>query len=661
MLPLAGFIMLGLFGRRYFTKTSGVIGTALLLVSTLLALHTAYSYFFEYGKVNGVYQKLVPLKYTWLQFSEGVSIDMGIIIDPISVMMLIVVSFISLMVHIYSLGYMKGDERFPTYFAFLGLFTFSMLGLVISSNIFQIYIFWELVGVSSFLLVGYYYDKPSAVAACKKAFIVTRFADVGFLIGILILSFYSGTLDFNTLIATLTSPETNGYKNAVAASFLGVSALTWGLVLVFIGAAGKSAMFPLHIWLPDAMEGPTPVSALIHAATMVVAGVFLVARLFPVFAISAPGALSLVGYVGAISALFAAVIACTQTDIKRVLAYSTMSQIGYMMFALGVSKYGGEESLGYTASMFHLFTHAMFKALLFLGAGAVIHYIHSNEMKDMGGLRKYLPITHITFLIACLAIAGVPPFAGFFSKEEILLAAYQNNQAIYWIALITSGLTAFYMFRLYFNIFWSKDHHAHTQQHATELKSEITEAVAPSPLEREGGEVHKGEGGFTMMMPLVLLAIGAAAAGFIPFGHFVSSDGTRLEAEFHLQFSIAPVALGLAGIFIAMWMYKKENNKPDRFVASLHGLYKAAYHKFYIDEIYLFITKKIIFNLIGRPAAWFDKNVVDGMVNATGNGTKDISEIIKSFQSGKVQQYAIYFLVSVIGLALLFIYVWNPR
>ena len=639
LLPLAGFLLLGLFGRKYFKNSSGIIGTTLLLISTVLALYTAYGYFFGYGKVDGVYQKIIPLQYTWLEFSKGVSIDMGIILDPISVMMLVVVTFISLMVHIYSLGYMKGEERFPTYYSFLGLFTFSMLGLVISSNIFQIYIFWELVGVSSFLLIGYYYDKPSAVAACKKAFIVTRFADVGFLIGILVLSFYSGTLDFNTLIERLTSPDSNELKNAVAASFLGISALTWGLVLVFIGGAGKSAMFPLHIWLPDAMEGPTPVSALIHAATMVVAGVFLVARLFPVFAISSPGALSLVGYVGAISALFAAVVACTQTDIKRVLAYSTMSQIGYMMFALGVSKYGGENALGYTASLFHLFTHAMFKALLFLCAGAVIHFIHSNEMKDMGGLRKYLPITHITFLIACLAISGVPPFSGFFTKEEILLAAYQHNTTIYWIALITSGLTAFYMFRLYFSIFWNK---------------------APSPLERAGGEVHKGEGGFAMMLPLVLLAIGAAAAGFIPFGHFVSTDGTRLETEFHLLFSIAPVALGLMGIFIAMWLYKKQNNKSDKLASSLGGLYKAAYHKFYIDEIYLFITKKIIFNLIGRPAAWFDKNVVDGLMNATGNSTQKISEKIKRFQSGKVQQYAIYFLVGVVGLALLFIYWWRP-
>jgi NADH-quinone oxidoreductase subunit L len=281
--------------------------------------------------------------------------------------------------------------------------------------------------------------------------------------------------------------------------------------------------------------------------------------------------------------------------------------------------------------MFHLFTHAMFKALLFLGAGAVIHYVHSNEMKDMGGLRKFLPITHITFLIACLAIAGVPPFAGFFSKEEILLAAYQSNSIIYWIALITSGITAFYMFRLYFSIFWNKEHQLHGEKH--------------------------GEGGWAMMFPLILLAIGAAAAGFIPFGNFVSSDGIPLESKFHLNFSIAPVAIGLIGIFTAMWLYKKQNDKPGKLASSLSGLYKSAYHKFYIDELYLFITKKILFNLIGRPAAWFDKNVVDGLVNFTGDTTQLVSEKIKKVQSGKVQQYAIYFLVSMVGLALLFIYI----
>ena len=632
LLPLISFLILGLYGKKFFKNTAGIIGTISLLVSFTLAAYTAFSYFNEYYNA-GTYPKLIPFQYAWLQFSGSMSIDMGIFLDPISVMMIVVVTFISLMVHIYSLDYLKGEERFATYYSFLSLFTFSMLGLVLSSNIFQIYIFWELVGVSSFLLIGFYYDRPSAVAASKKAFIVTRFADLGFLIGILILSFYSGTLDFNTLITTLTSPESGELKNAVASSFLGVSALTWGLVLVFIGGAGKSAMFPLHIWLPDAMEGPTPVSALIHAATMVVAGVYLVARLFPVFALSAPEALDVVAFVGILSAFLAAIIACTQTDIKRVLAYSTMSQIGFMMFALGVSKYGGEESLGYTASMFHLFTHAMFKALLFLGAGAVIHFIHSNELKDMGGLRKYLPVTHISFFIACLAIAGIPPLSGFFSKEEILLAAYNNNRTVYFIALITSGITAFYMFRLYFSIFWNKEISIHNDHHKK------------SPL--------------AMTLPLVILAVGAALAGFIPFGKFVSSDGTPLESHFDPMFSIAPVGVGLAGILIAMWLYKKQNERPDKIANSLSGIYKVAYRKFYIDEIYLFFTKRIVFNLVGRPAAWFDKNIVDGMVNATGNTTQLISERIKRIQSGKVQQYAIYTLLGVIGLAALFIYWWK--
>jgi NADH-quinone oxidoreductase subunit L len=638
LLPLAAFVLLGLFGRKYFNQSSGIIATALLLVSTVLAFYTAYGYFFQYGKVDGVYQKIIVFKYTWLSFSEGMSIDMGALLDPITAMMLVVVPFISLMVHIYSLSYLKGEKRFATYYAFLGLFTFSMLGLILSSNIFQMYFFWELVGVSSFLLIGFYYDKPSAVAACKKAFIVTRFADLGFLIGILVLSFYAHSFDFITIINRLAEPNAPEAQAAVAASFMGMSALSWGVALVFIGGAGKSAMFPLHIWLPDAMEGPTPVSALIHAATMVVAGVFLVARLYHVVSMSHP-VLHIIGYVGAFSALFAAIIACTQTDIKRVLAYSTMSQIGFMMFALGVSGATVDQGeSGFTAGMFHLFTHAMFKALLFLGAGAVIHYIHSNEMKDMGGLRKYLPITHATFLIACLAIAGIPPFAGFFSKEEILMAAFEHNKTVFYIAIFTSALTAFYMFRLYFKIFWNK---------------------VPSPFERAEGEANHGEGGFAMMMPLVVLALAACTAGFIPFGSFVSADGRQMPSEIHLTFSIAPVLLALAGIFTAMWLYKKETGKSAKLAAALNGFYKAAYNKFYIDEIYVFITKKIIFNLIAKPAAWFDKNIVDGLVNATADGTGLLSEKIKGLQSGKVQQYAIYFLTGVIGLAVLLIYLWK--
>src|SRR5437762_5464859 len=489
LLPLVSFVLLGLFGKKYFSpakRGTGIVGCVVLLISTVLALYAAYNYFFVDGKVNGVYQTLIPVKYTWLNFSSSLSIDMCVILDPISVMMLVVVTYVSLMVHIFSLGYMKGEERFGTYYSFLALFTFSMLGLVIASNIFQIYIFWELVGISSYLLIGFYYDRPSAVEASKKAFIVTRFADLGFLIGILILGFQADTLDFNTLIQRLTDVHSPQLLAIASTSFLGVSLLTWALTLVFVGGAGKSAMFPLHIWLPDAMEGPTPVSALIHAATMVVAGVYLVARLFPVFHING-ASLHVVTWVGAISAFLAAVIACTQTDIKRVLAYSTMSQIGYMMFSLGVSGWGGEIGLGYTGSMFHLFTHAFFKSLLFLCAGAVIHIAHSNEMKDMGGLRRFMPITHITFLIACLAIAGVPPFAGFFSKEEILYAAWQNNQVIYVIGLVTSGITAFYMFRLYFSIFWNK--------------------------EKELYDFH-GEGTFSMKLPVIILGIGTALVGF---------------------------------------------------------------------------------------------------------------------------------------------------
>ena len=640
LLPLAGFVLLGIFGRKYFKNSSGIIGTGLLLISAGLSLYTAYNYFFVdarltdavgQGKVGDSYQTITAIKITWLSFSENVSIDMGIILDPISVMMLVVVTFVSLMVHIFSLGYMKGEERFATYYAFLGLFTFSMLGLVISSNLFQIYIFWELVGVSSYLLIGYYYDRPSAVAASKKAFIVTRFADLGFLVGILILAFYGETLDFNTLIANLTSQQSSQFLAITTASFVGVSALTWGLTLVFVGGAGKSAMFPLHIWLPDAMEGPTPVSALIHAATMVVAGVYLVARLFPLFTIT-PVSLSIVTVVGIVSAFLAAIIACTQTDIKRVLAYSTMSQIGYMMFALGVSGYGGENGLGYTASMFHLFTHAFFKSLLFLGAGVVIHFIHSNEMKDMGGLRKYLPITNLSFLIACLAIAGIPPFAGFFSKEEILLAASHSNQIVYWIALVTSGLTAFYMFRLYFSIFWNKNTEVHH---------------------------HHGEGPVTMKLPLIILAICSILAGFIPFGEYVSSDKTALESHFDIMFSIAPVAIGVIGILLAMWMYKKESDKAEKISQSLGGFYKAAYKKFYIDEIYFFITKKIIFNLIGRPAAWIDKNIVDGLMNGIASTTASVSGFMKGIQSGKVQSYAIYFFGGIVALAIVFLYLWK--
>lgn len=631
-LPLLAFVLLGLFGRKYFNKSSGVLATLLLATSALLSLYASWQYFFVNGLQNGVYPKVEVLKVTWLTFSPGLSIDLGILLDPISVMMLVVVSFVSLMVHIFSLGYMKGEERFATYYAFLALFTFAMLGLVVSANLFQMYMFWELVGISSYLLIGFYFQKPSAVAASKKAFIVTRFADLGFLIGILIIAFYSKSLDFNTIVHTLTETKSPEYLAATTASFLGLTGLTWGLTLVFVGGAGKSAMFPLHVWLPDAMEGPTPVSALIHAATMVVAGVYLVARLFPLFVLNG-ASLAIVLTVGLFSAMLAAVIACAQTEIKRVLAFSTISQIGYMMFALGVSGASGEYSLGYTASMFHLFTHAIFKSLLFLGAGAVIHYIHSNELKDMGGLRKPLPITHATFLIACLAIAGIPPFAGFFSKEEILLASYHKDRLVYILALLTSGLTAFYMFRLYFSVFWAKDHKKTAD--------------------------HHGEDSNAMKWPLIILAVCTVGAGFIPFGKFVSADGKPLETQFHLLFSILPVMVGAMGILIAMWLFKKESDKPATIAQGLKGLSTAALHKFYMDELYLFVTKKIIFKWIGHPAEWADREIVDGSMDGIANGTLDAAKAIKGMQSGKVQRYALLFFAGIALLAILFIYVWK--
>ena len=624
LIPLVMFLVTGLLGMKWKPIASGILGTTGMGISWLLSLYTAAGYFFGGHHAEG-FQSIIPFEITWQKFTETLVIKMGILLDPISVMMLVVITTISFMVHLYSLGYMKGESGFARFYAFLSLFTFSMLGLVIATNIFQMYIFWELVGVSSFLLIGFYYTKPSAVAAAKKAFIVTRFADLGFLIGILILSYVTGTFDF----AKLTEPGTTIFGSAASMSFMGISAMTWAMTLIFIGGAGKSAMFPLHIWLPDAMEGPTPVSALIHAATMVVAGVFLVARMFPVIHFQAPAAQEIIGYVGGFTSLFAAVIAITQYDIKRVLAFSTLSQLGYMMLALGVSGYGGEEGLGYMASMFHLFTHAMFKALLFLGAGSIIHAVHSNNMYDMGGLRKYMPITHITFLIACLTIAGVPPLSGFFSKDEILVAALHHNKLLFAVEFIVAGLTAFYMFRLYFSVFWGKDRHYHHTPHE-------------SPL--------------TMSIPLMFLAIASVFAGFLPFHHLVTSDKIGFVTEMNYMVAIPSVLIGLFGIAMAWILYKKESEVPAKLAKSWGILYTATYNKFYFDEIYLFVTKKIIFNYISRPIAWFDRHVIDGFMVGIGTVTEKVSYQIRGMQSGQLQHYAFMFIAGTLALALSMIY-----
>lgn len=625
-LPALMFLILGLLGGKMKPNVAGIIGTLSLAVITVLAYTVGYQYFFEIGRAaSGTYETIIPLNFQWLQFTEHLHIDLGIMLDPISVMMLVVITTVSLMVHIYSLSYMKGEKGFQRYYALLSLFSFSMLGLVVATNIFQMYIFWELVGVSSFSLISFYYTKPSAVAAAKKAFIVTRFADLFFLIGILVVSFYSNTFDF----AVLTDPSAPFVQETMGLSFMGMSVLSWGMLLIFMGGAGKSAMMPFHIWLPDAMEGPTPASALIHAATMVVAGVFLVARLFPVYIFGAPDVLTIIGYVGGITALFAAIVACTQTDIKRVLAFSTISQIAYMITSLAVSGFEGHDGLGYMASMFHLFTHAFFKALLFLGAGAIIHAVHSNEMDSMGGLKKYMPITRWTFLIACLAIAGIPPFSGFFSKDEILAAALHHDKILFGLLYISAGLTAFYMFRLYYRIFHyesDKDYGHHKPHEA-------------SPL---------------MTVPLIVLAVFTVFAGFIPFSDFISAD--KLSFEMHIDpiVAISSVVIALVGIGIATAMYLKKSNKADKVSAKFGSFYKWAYNKFYFDEIWLFVTRNIIFDKISRPIAWFDRHIVDGFMDSLAYVTNAASDKIKGLQSGRLQQYAFVYLATVIVFVALF-------
>ena len=616
LLPLLSFLFLGLAGMKLKPVVAGAIGTAVLAVVALLSYCTAFEYFSAGRDASGVFPTLVPWNTVWLPISRTLHIDLGILLDPISVMMLVVISTVSLMVHVYSLGYMKGERGFQRYYAFLSLFTMSMMGLVVATNIFQMYLFWELVGVSSYLLIGFYYTKKEAVAASKKAFIVTRFADLGFLVGILFYGYYAGTFSFTPDVQLL----------AAAGAMIPLA-----LGLMFIGGAGKSAMFPLHIWLPDAMEGPTPVSALIHAATMVVAGVYLVARMFPLFVGYAPEVLHWTAYIGAFTALYAAVVACVQSDIKRVLAFSTISQIGFMIVALGVCTSADPHTggLGYMASMFHLFTHAMFKALLFLGAGCIIHAVHSNEMSAMGGLRRYMPVTHATFLVACLAIAGIWPLSGFFSKDEILTACFAFSPVMGWVMTGIAGLTAFYMFRLYYNIFWGRENR---ELHAAHRPHE-------APL--------------TMTLPLVFLAAVTCVAGFIPFGKLVSSDG--MPYTIHIDRSVAGVSLcvAAAAIALATWMYLRERQTAaNALAARFRGLHKAAYHRFYIDEVYQFVTHRVIFACISAPVTWFDRHVVDGLMNMLARATNGAAYVIRDMQSGSVQRYCIWFLGGALGLTI---------
>ena len=648
LLPFLSFLLLGLAGMKMKEKVAGLIGTTILGVLFFLSCYTAYKYFFQIGRgADGMYPIVTAFNFTWLKFTTALTFNIGFRLTPISVMMLVVITTVSFMVHIYSFGYMAerddhykkiGYEKgFQRFYAFLSLFTMSMLGLVVATNIFQMYLFWELVGVCSYLLIGFYYPKHAAVHASKKAFIVTRFADLFFLIGILFFSYYVGTFNY----------DLNASVNPGLAAQVGNAAGEYGwlmptaLFLMFIGGAGKSAMFPLHIWLPDAMEGPTPVSALIHAATMVVAGVYQVASLFPIWIQYAPNTLHYVAYIAAFTAFYAAVVACCQRDIKRGLAFSTISQIAYMLVALGVcfvapegldNEIGG---LGYMASMFHLFTHAMFKALLFLCSGAIIVIIGSNFKEYMGGLHKYMPITNICFLIGTIAISGFWPLAGFFSKDEIVDACFQFSQFMGYFMTLVSGLTAFYMFRLYYVIFWGQSYY--------ELDPEHRKKPAEVP--------------FVMWGPLVFLAVISCVAGWIPFGHFVSATGA--SAEIGLQhFEFGPTAwlslsVACIGFALATWMYApKHNPVPDQLAKAMPKLHQAALNRFYIDDAWQFFCHKIVFGLFSKPIAWFDRYVIDGTFNFLAWGTSEAGQTLRPWQSGDVRSYAVWFLTGAVALTL---------
>lgn len=637
LLPFLSFLVLGLAGMKMKEKVAFTIGTTVLGLLFAMSVYTAYQYFFVVGRdaVTGLYPTVTVFNFTWLKFSELLTFNIGFRLTPISVMMLIVITTVSFMVHIYSLGYMaerdehyhkEGYEKgFQRFYAFLSLFTMSMLGLVVATNIFQMYLFWELVGVCSYLLIGFYYPKHEAVHASKKAFIVTRFADLFFLIGILFYSFYVGTFNYD-----LTADQELNAHLAGAAWVIPMS-----LFLMFIGGAGKSAMFPLHIWLPDAMEGPTPVSALIHAATMVVAGVYQVASLFPIYIkFGAVEQLHWIAYIAAFTAFYAAAVACCQRDIKRGLAFSTISQIGYMLVALGVcfALDNHEGGLGYMAAMFHLFTHAMFKALLFLCSGAIIVIIGSNFKEYMGGLWRYMPITCACFAVGVLAISGIPPFSGFFSKDEIIVACFQFSPFMGWFMTIVAGMTAFYMTRLFCVIFLGQSYYELDPEHR-----------------RRPQEVPA-----VMWGPLVFLALISIFAGLIPFGHFVSATGQSYDI--HINWSVAgtSIAAGVIGIALAMYMYApKHNPLPDQLAKAMPRLHKAALNRFYIDDAWQFFTHQIVFACFSKPIAWFDRHVVDGTFNFLAWGTNEAGEAIRPWQSGDVRQYAIWFLTGSVALTLI--------
>ena len=615
LLPLFSFLIVSLFIRPFLShkpRLSGYITIASIFSSLILSVWALLEVLATPG-----HELSIP-DVSWVVIEGGVTIHLGLIMDSLTAVMLIVVTVVSLMVQAYSQGYMRGDPGYHRYFAFMSLFTASMLGLVLADNLLFLFVFWELVGLSSYLLIGFWFHRPAARNAATKAFVVTRLGDFGFLAAILVLYFNTGTFDIAELHAL-----------AIAGT-LGGATLTWAAIGIFSGAVGKSAQFPLHVWLPDAMEGPTPVSALIHAATMVAAGIFLVARTFPLFAHSAQ-ALTTVAVIGGFTAIFAASMGLVMTDIKRVLAYSTISQLGYMMLGLGAG--------GVAIGIFHLFNHAFFKALLFLGAGSVNHATGTFDIRQMGGLRKVMPWTYATFVIASLSIAGVWPLAGFWSKDEILASSLASQPILFYLAMITVFMTAFYMFRVVFLTFGGEYRGGGPEAH---------------------GKPHESPS--VMVVPMVILAILAVISGFWNvtggfsqlFGH--GETYSFAQGFFGILAHPLPwISLILAGlgILLAYAMYSAKWLSAERVVSLFSPLHTLFSRKYWFDELYeRVIVGKVLINGFFAGLHQFDNSGVDGAVNGIANATIAGGRAIRKAQTGQLQLYGIAIGIGVLAIVL---------
>lgn len=619
ILPLVGFLIIAFGGKKLSKSLVSIIGCG----SVLAAFGLSLGIFFQ---LNGSTQTVKLLD--WFHVGR-LQIDFSFLIDPLSVLFMLIITGIGFLIHVYSTGYMKEDEKYDRFFAYLNLFVFFMLLLVMGSNYIVMFVGWEGVGLCSYLLIGFWFKNTEYNNAAKKAFIVNRIGDLGFLLGMIAIYFTYNSLNFDTVFSN------------VSENHLDTGALNLIGILLFIGACGKSAQIPLYTWLPDAMAGPTPVSALIHAATMVTAGVYMIARSSVIF-IHAPIAMETVAIVGLVTAVFAATIGLFQNDIKKVLAYSTVSQLGYMFLGLGVG--------AFTGGVFHVMTHAFFKALLFLCAGSVIHAMSGEQdIRKMGGLKKALPITHLTFLIGTIAISGLPPFSGFFSKDEILAHVYEHNQ-VYWIfGIIASIMTAFYMFRLYYLTFHGSFRGTHEQQH------------------------HLHESPKSMTVPLVILAILAAVGGFVgipnfnmhllhkylepAFAYATSAAHWSDHAPHHFNWDeaklmIIAVLSASVAIYVAWYVYKKNRMVPKANEADLPKLQRVVYHKYYVDEFYNAVIRKPMDWMSDKGHKFIEIRFIDAIVNGMGTMVKWSGSVVRYAQSGNIGFYMFAMTLAVIVMLL---------